>query len=541
MLRLALGLLTVASLALPLRAQSRADGGHANLVTLFTEWREFQRPRARAGVPDYSPAAMAVQRAALPRWMTRLRTIDTTGWSISKQIDWHLVRAEMHGLDFDHRVLRPWSENPAFYVTVFASQSDQPRREGPFAEGGLELWKYAGSLSDTDRAAITSRLALVPGLLAQARRNLVGNRRDLWAYASNALKEQEDALTALRGRADSATTLGTAVDAARSATHEFAQWVKSSAVAKTGVSGIGEANYDWYLAHVELVPLTYREVKALLERELGRAHTFLALEEIRNAALPPLAPVASAAEFDRRFAAAVPEYLALLKSRQLLDVRDWMATALAAHVGRFRAGPREFFAEVDYRDPMVMRTHGYHWIDLERVAREPHPSPIRSSIPLYNIFVTRTEGLATAWEEMMLQAGVFDASPRSRELIYTLVAQRAARALGELRMHGANAPVTEAAAFAVANTPRGWLRSGGGLVWFEQHLYLQQPGYGISYLIGKMDLERTIQRRRQQLGESFRLDQFMNALESGGLVPAALLRWEVTGELHEDVKRMLTR
>jgi uncharacterized protein (DUF885 family) len=231
----------------------------------------------------------------------------------------------------------------------------------------------------------------------------------------------------------------------------------------------------------------------------------------------------------------------MLASRHLLDVRDWMAPALAARAGTFRDGPREFFSEVDYRDPMVMRTHGYHWIDMERIAREPHASPIRSRIPLYNIFVTRTEGLATAWEEMMLQAGVFDASPRSRELIYTLIAQRAARALGELKMHGDLAPVTEAAAFAVANTPRGWLRTGGGLVWFEQHLYLQQPGYGISYLIGKMDLERTMQRRRQQLGDAFRLDYFMNELEHGGLIPAAMLRWELTGELPDDVRRMLAK
>ena len=35
----------------------------------------------------------------------------------------------------------------------------------------------------------------------------------------------------------------------------------------------------------------------------------------------------------------------------------------------------------------------------------------------------------------MMQAGMFDARPRSRELIYILVAERAARALGDLRMH----------------------------------------------------------------------------------------------------------
>jgi hypothetical protein len=67
---------------------------------------------------------------------------------------WHLVRAEMNGLDFDHRVLRPWASNPAFYVTVFPSQSDQPAREGHQAFGAVELWSYRYPLSADDAAAL---------------------------------------------------------------------------------------------------------------------------------------------------------------------------------------------------------------------------------------------------------------------------------------------------------------------------------------------------------------------------------------------------
>ena len=48
----------------------------------------------------------------------------------------------------------------------------------------------------------------------------------------------------------------------------------------------------------------------------------------------------------------------------------------------------------------------------------------------------------------------------------------------------------QAAEFTSANTPRGWLRLDGNLVRAEQHLYLQQPAYGTSYLIGKMQIEQ---------------------------------------------------
>ncbi len=178
-----------------------------------------------------------------------------------------------------------------------------------------------------------------------------------------------------------------------------------------------------------------------------------------------------------------------------------MEPALLARIGTFRPGPREFFTEIDYRDPVIMRTHGYHWFDLARMKAEPHASPIRRVPLLYNLFDSRTEGLATGWEEMMLQAGMFDQRPRSRELIYILVAQRAARAIGDLRMHANQFTLEQAAAFASANTPRGWLRLDGNLVRGEQHLYLQQPAYGTSYLVGKMQIEQLMGVRRRQLGE----------------------------------------
>ena len=276
-----------------------------------------------------------------------------------------------------------------------------------------------------------------------------------------------------------------------------------------------------------------------MERELARSHALLAMEEGRNSKLPPQIPIASAGEHSRRFDSAVTEYMAFLQDRGILEVRDFMEPALRARIGSFHPGPREFFTEVDYRDPEVMRTHGYHWFDKAWMARLPHASPIRRGPLLYNIFNTRTEGHATGWEELMMQAGMFDARPRSRELVYILLAERVARALGELKMHANTASLEEASAFACANTPRGWLRMDGQLVRAEQHLYLQQPGYGTSYLIGKIEIEKLLADRKAQLGDSFRLKQFMEGFNAAGLIPASLLRWELTGSLPEDIERLL--
>jgi uncharacterized protein (DUF885 family) len=159
----------------------------------------------------------------------------------------------------------------------------------------------------------------------------------------------------------------------------------------------------------------------------------------------------------------------------------------------------------------------------------PHPSPIRRGALLYNIFASRTEGHATGWEEQMLQLGLFDGRPRARELVYVLLAQRAARGLASLRMQANELTLEQAARWAAAQTPRGWLRLDDGLVWGEQFLYLQQPNYGTSYVTGKVEMERLLAARQAQLGAGFRLKDHMDALNAAGLIPTSLLLWELAG------------
>jgi hypothetical protein len=512
----------------------------ADLTKLFAEWRAFQLPKLIDGVPDYSAPAMSAQHQELSAYQRRLAAIDTNDWPIGQQVDWHVVRAEMNGLDFDHRVLRPWANNPAFYVTVFLDQSDQPAREGPHAYGAVETWKDKFPLTSERTAEMRAALRIIPKLLEQARKNLVGNGRDLWIYGIREVKDQSSSLTRLATlNGDNSAELKSDIARAKEATDQFVGWLEAQAPSKNAASGIGVENYDWYLKNVQLVPYTWQQEVALMESELARAYSFLALEEEKNKNLPLQPVVASETEHTQRFNAAVTEYMSFLKEREILTTKEYMDSALRTRIGKFNSGPREFFGEVDYRDPEVMRTHGYHWFDLAQMEHEPHSDPIRRGPLLYNIFNTRTEGHATAWEELMMQAGMFDARPRSRELIYILVAERAARALGDLRMVSGEFTLERAAEFTSQNTPRGWLSLKGNLVRSEQHLYLQQPGYGTSYLIGKKQIEMLLAASKQRLGDSFRMKQFMDSFNAAGLVPASLLRWELTGQLPEDVKRML--
>ena len=516
-------------------AAAAVAGGYDALTALFAEWREFESPEFANGVPDYSEDAMAAQYDALPAWRARLEALDPRGrdWPVEQQIDWHLVRAEMNGLDFDHRVRRPWARNPAFYASVFDAQSDVPAHEGPVVHGWIDLWTYDYPLSDADADELASRIGAIPELLDQARVNLTGDAGDLWMAGLRSFRRQEAELASFAQRvADTREDLEAAVAAARAATLAFHDWIESTAAAKTGPSGVGKDQYTWYMRNVHLVPYSWEQQVTLMRRELARAHSSLRLEEHRNRSLPSLERIAGAEEYDRRLNEAVDDYMRFLEEDAIQTVQPWMDPALRAKNGTFvPAAPgelRNFFSEVNYRDPVVMRAHLHHWIELAAMVETPHASVVRRTPLLYNIWDARSEGLATGMEEMAMHAGILAGKPRSRELVWIMLAQRAARALSGLYLHGNVFDMEQAVAHATEWTPRGWLPD-ADLVRNEQHLYLQQPGYGTSYLTGKVQIEELMAEWALQQGDAFTVKDFFDRFFAAGVIPVTLVRWEMTG------------
>ena len=537
--RIPRGLLAALVLALPLTSaaapapDSPTAGTWNDLVTLFGEWRDFETPNFVNGVPDYTARAMTAQHRALPRWQARLQALEPSAWPVEQQIDWHIVRAEMNGLDFDHRVRKPWARDPAFYVMIFPDQSDVPAHEGPTIHGWIDLWTYDYPLSAADADELAGRIAAVRPLLDQARGNLTGNARDLWRAGLRSFDGQKADLERLAQRvAGTSTRLDAAIADAVDATVAFRAWLEAELPKKTGPSGVGKENYTWYMHNVHLVPYSWEEQVTLMRRELARAHASLRLEENRNRHLPELDRIDAPREYDLRMNAAVTEYMKFLEDEEIHDIEPWMDDAVRAVNGRYvPAEPgeiRNFFSEVQYRDPLAMRTHMHHWIELARMRENPHASPIRAVPSLYNIFDDRSEGFATGVEEMLMHAGLFDDRPRSRELIWIMLAQRAARALSGLMLHGNEFTMEQAVEHAGTWTPRGWLPD-GELVRFEQQLYLRQPGYGTSYLTGKIQIEELMAEQALRTGDDFTMKQFFNDFFDTGVIPLPLTRWEMTG------------
>tara|TARA_B100000470_G_scaffold51093_1_gene38282 strand:- start:1380 stop:3008 length:1629 start_codon:yes stop_codon:yes gene_type:complete len=510
------------------------------LVDLFRDWREFEEPPTLNGAPDYTANRFDSDQQNFNVLIDRLNRIKIDDWPVPYQVDWHIVRAEMNGYDFNYRILQPWVRDPAYYQTVWEYKSDVPAHEGPTNHATLELWTYQFPLSSEDEMRLTSDLNVIPPLLIQARKNLTGNARELWIAGIENIRKQRLSLDKIgRMIQDSKTqpVVGTALENAQKATEDFITWLKKQAPNKTGPSGIGKDNYTWYQQNVHLVPLTWEEEVQLLQRELDRAWTSLKLEEQRNKSLAPMVAANTPKEFAQLTERGVQRFMSFLREKEIMHIKANMEPALREHMGEFVPEDQRNFFEIGmHYDPVPLYSHFYHWFDLAQMRDEPHESPIRRGPLLYNIFDNKNEGIATGVEEMFMHAGLYEDSPRSREIVWILLAQRAARGLGSLYAHANEMTMEDAGKVHVKWTPRGWMKREPHLLKFEQHLYLRQPGYGTCYITGKYLIEQLVTEYAEQLEEEdkpFSMKDFFQAFNDAGNIPVKLVRWQMTGNKPE--------
>ena len=361
-------------------ADEPAPNSYDALAQLFEDWREFERPPMREGAPDYTAERFAAAYDEFATYRQRLNAIDHSAWPVAQQVDWHIVRAEMNGFDFNHRVLKPWVCDPAYYQSVWTYKSDVPAHEGPTHHATLELWTYSFPLSSVEEQRLIRDLQVIPPLMQQAQLNLTGNARDLWVAGIRNIRAQRGHLDGIMETVDSdaSDALSGAIQAAQAATDELVAWLEAEAPSKTGPSGIGKDEYTWYQRNVHYVPLSWEEEVDLLQRELDRAWSSVKLEEHRNRNLPPLVAANTPQEFARLNDESIIKLMTFLDEWEVMPIKDNMEPALREHIMDFvPQDERNFFEIGAHYDPIPLFTHFYHWFELAQMRDEPHASPIR--------------------------------------------------------------------------------------------------------------------------------------------------------------------
>ncbi len=508
-----------------------------DLVLLFNDWRNFENPPLLDGAPDYTKERFEKDQSEFLKLRERLNSFDIDNWTIKEQIDWHVLRAEMNGYDFNYRVLKPWERDPAFYQTIWMYQSDVPAHEGPTNHGVLEFWMYDIPLDKESEKKILKELKSITPFLEQAKKNLIGNAKELWDAGIQNLRQQRDNLNVIKISLDleADNIINDEIGSAINSTEKFISWLEEESKNKTGPSGIGKENYTWYQQNVHLLPMTWEDEVRLLQKELDRAWSSLKLEEHNNRNLPELKPANTEDDFKILTEKGVRRFIDFIKEKEIMPFKDNMEPALRKRMGKYvPEDERNFFNIGLHIDPLPLYSHFVHWFDLAEMRDNPHESPIRRNALLYNIFDTKNEGYATGVEEMFMHAGLYNDSPRSKEIVWIMIAQRAARGLGSLYAHANEMTMQEAGGVHVKWTPRRWMNREPHLLQFEQHLYLRQPGYGTSYITGKYMLEKILAEYAEKIekeNKEFTLREFFKNFNEAGNIPVSLVRWEMLDKI----------
>ena len=529
----AMPLLSLAA-ATPLAAQEQAARpDHAALVALYDAFRAFVPPPMVKGVPDYSPPAMAKQYEELKRFQARLAAIDDSGWPVSERVDYMVVLAEMRGLEFQHRVVQPWKRDPAFYSTTNLGF-------GPKMHGAIAIPKLP--LPKDKLAEFTARLNAVPEALRQARVNLTEPRGDLARLGIAQKQVEVNVYGELAARAAQVQpALVAPAKRAQAAAAEFKAWLESIEAGLPAHGGVGRDNYAWYLKNVLLLPYTPEDIAVIGEREYQRQVAFLKIEEHRNRHIAMPEPVQTRAEFDAKRKAEDEDLLKFLRDGDWVTIPDYVQhdPEEGPYQFPFEKDPAKpglfdpplhlhFFFQAEFRDGRPLRAHNLpgHAFDALQAARDTRP--IRGKPRLFFVNGLRNEGWAFYLEEMILQAGLLEDRPKTREIDYILGAKRAARILPELKMQADEWTWKQANASLIARTPK-WMEPGDAVAQFDIELYLRQPGYGIGYYMGKVELEKLLADVAMQEGDRFDIKSFHDRFRAAGSIPISLIRWEMTG------------
>ncbi len=529
----AMPLLSLAAAA-PLAAQEQAARpDHAALVALYDAFRAFVPPPMVKGVPDYSPPAMAKQYEELKRFQARLAAIDDSGWPVSERVDYMVVLAEMRGLEFQHRVVQPWKRDPAFYSTTNLGF-------GPKMHGAIAIPKLP--LPKDKLAEFTARLNAVPEALRQARVNLTEPRGDLARLGIAQKQVEMNVYGELAARAAQVQpALVAPAKRAQAAAAEFKAWLESIEAGLPAHGGVGRDNYAWYLKNVLLLPYTPEDIAVIGEREYQRQLAFLKIEEHRNRHIAMPEPVQTRAEFDAKRKAEDEDLLKFLRDGDWVTIPDYVQhdPEEGPYQFPFEKDPAKpglfdpplhlhFFFQAEFRDGRPLRAHNLpgHAFDALQAARDTRP--IRGKPRLFFVNGLRNEGWAFYLEEMILQAGLLEDRPKTREIDYILGAKRAARILPELKMQANEWTWKQANASLIARTPK-WMEPGDAVAQFDIELYLRQPGYGIGYYMGKVELEKLLADVAMQEGDRFDIKSFHDRFRAAGSIPISLIRWEMTG------------
>lgn len=535
-------------LASSVRAESLDD-----LARDFWAWRTSEQPttsddiprleRPAGWLPDWSPAAVARYQKQLEEFEARWKKIDASSWSVARQVDYRLMGSAIARVRWELDVNRSWQRNPMFYVEQSAGSY-------------LNLLLQPPPFDATRSRYILAMLGSIPRTLEDGKKNLtqpvapfarlaLDHLRDLGPRLLHSVREVKPLL-----EPEAAGGVDAAGVQAVVALESYREWLNQRLPAMASETAVGRDAYIFFLKNVALVPFTPEQLLAMGRQEWARSVASQTYEEHRNLGAPQLTLFKTLAE---QIAHEEKDELAVrahLEAKDILTVPAWVQHYHFVPMPEYIAPLTDLGEPDDFTGPSRLKDGGTRYVsppgpDLGyfslSMAKDPraiivhegvpghyfqlvlswvHPDPIRR----HYYDSGANEGIGFYAEETMLQAGLFEDSPRSREMIWNFMRLRALRVEVDVKLALGEFTMEQAAEYLKNTVPMDPQTARA-----EASAFASGPGQAISYEIGKLQIYRFLADAQRQKKDTFSLRAFHDFVWQNGNVPIALQRWQFLG------------
>jgi uncharacterized protein (DUF885 family) len=528
------------------------------LAAEFWSWRACYQPFSTDDIPrlehpsgerDWSASSIAKQGAQLEEFEARWKKLDRARWTTSEKVDDRLMGSALARVRWELDLNRRWERDPTFYLdqtlTALLESLVQPP---PF---------------DAARSReIVTRMQDIPKILQDGEANLhavrpfaqlaIGSLEQIRPELQEVAREVAPMLHQDASHAGALSAeFQAATEKAILALEAYRGWLQEHLQSMPENAAVGRADYEFFLSHVALIPYTPEQLLAISRQEWERAVTFEQIEKQRNQELPELKIASS---IDEQIRTSERDELAIrdfLEKKGILTV----SPAIGHYTIRLMPGYLDALSGFGETDDFLHGTGvrwanepsptlGYFWLAS---TKDPRPDMVHEGVPghyfqmawsrMHEDPIRRhyydsgpNEGLGFYVEEMMLQAGLFDDSPRSREIIYNFMRLRALRVEVDVKLALGLFTISQAADYLAHYVPMDQKTAEE-----EAAGFATGPGQAISYQNGKVQIMRFLADARLKQGDVFSLRGFDDYLWKNGNVPIVLLRWEYLG-LDDDLQ-----
>jgi uncharacterized protein (DUF885 family) len=501
---------------------------------------DVNRMERPGGMRDWSRAKIDNHRKELAEFEARWKKIDPpkADRPIAKQVDYKLIGSALARVHWELDINPRWKRDPLFYIDQTLTAL-------------TEALTVPAPYDEVRSREILTRVENIPSILREGEANL---EKPPAPFAMVTVQELDGVRDRLRKMATAllkSTTLkeqklNGACDQAATALEHFRAKLQEQLPTLPKETALGHDPYIFFLKNVALYPYSPEEILAMGRQEWNRAVAFEAYEKNRNKDVPPLK---IADKIDNWIADAAAKELQIrefLEKREILSVPDWIQHYTLRSTPEYLRA-LGFTENDDFTSPSRLKENciryvpepsqslGYFW---RATAMDPRPIIVHEGIPGHYFQLCLSwkhedpirrhyydsganEGIGFYAEEMMLQAGLFDDSPHTREIIYNFMRLRALRVEVDVKLALGQFTLEQAAKYLEEKVPMD-----SGTARQEAIAFSTGPGQALTYQIGKLQITKFLAEARMQQGEKFNLRAFHDFVWKNGNVPISLQRWE---------------